>query len=491
MQFQHSIGEKAAKPGAQSRGNLEADARARVNALLRLPDRVPSRQQAFGNVSLAQPARVLAPRHAVRKRLAVAVAATALYWAATALPIQASDERAGVQIRVGMEDGDIRGSDNRVLQAAVDYVAGLGGGTVYIGEGRYQMRNALALRDHIHLVGVPGKTILAACVGFSSPLAADGDCNQRKITIKEPAGFRVGDGVSILDKNSSGGFYVTTATLTGKNGTDVFRISRPLYADYLASKQATVRLAFPVVGGWQVKHASMSGLVIEGAGKNAQPLDGCRGGGIYLFESADVAIRDCTVRNYNGDGISFQVSQDILVENCRTENNAGHGLHPGSGSQHPIVKHNKSTGNGRDGLYVCWRVRNGLFEDNTLTGNQSCGVSIGHKDSDNLFLSNQVIGNSRAGITFRNESEAMGAHRNRFEKNLILDNGTTQAGMGVAIHGEHHDLIFKQNVIGNSKPREGPSTGIQTTEAAKGLDAGANEFRNVKAKIAVMNKKDE
>src|SRR5207302_6354785 len=93
------------------------------------------------------------------------------------------------EVRVGVDDGDIRGSDHRALQAAVDYIAGLGGGTVFIGSGRYQMRNALTLRDNVRVVGVPGKTILAACDGFETPLAADGDCNQRAITVADPSGF--------------------------------------------------------------------------------------------------------------------------------------------------------------------------------------------------------------------------------------------------------------------------------------------------------------
>ena len=44
----------------------------------------------------------------------------------------------GVTITVGMENAAIVGSDNHALQAAVDYVSGLGGGTVYIGPGVYQ-----------------------------------------------------------------------------------------------------------------------------------------------------------------------------------------------------------------------------------------------------------------------------------------------------------------------------------------------------------------
>src|SRR4051812_23712104 len=38
-------------------------------------------------------------------------------------------------ITVGRADADLIGADNRALQAAVDYVSGLGGGVVEIGEG--------------------------------------------------------------------------------------------------------------------------------------------------------------------------------------------------------------------------------------------------------------------------------------------------------------------------------------------------------------------
>lgn len=393
------------------------------------------------------------------------------------------------EIHVGIQEGDIRGADHRALQSAVDYVAGLGGGTVYIGPGRFHLRNALILRDNVRVVGVEGKTVLAACDGVRVRLAADGDCNQREITVADPSGFRIGDGVAIADSRSAGGFTVTTATLTAKLGANTFRLSRPLYLDYLVSNDATARLAFPLVGGWQVKNAIVEGLTLDGNRDKAQGLDGCRGGGIYLFECADVAIRKCTVCNYNGDGISFQVSQRVTVEGCLIKNNAGHGLHPGSGSQHSVVRRNRSTGNGQDGMYVCWRVRHGLFEDNAIEANKGTGISIGHKDADNLFRDNHITANDSAGITFRKESEAMGAHRNRFEKNVILDNGRAQSGAAVVIDGEHHDLMFRDNVIGYSKPRSGASTGVRVSASAKGLSADENDFRNVTTRIEVAKKR--
>jgi parallel beta-helix repeat protein len=417
-------------------------------------------------------------------RVAAAVVGMAVAPAAAA---PAPGEVRHAEIRVGIEEGDLCGSDYRALQAAVDYVAGLGGGTVYIGSGRYLMRNALTLRDHVRIVGVPGQTVLAAAEGAKSPLVCDGDCNERQITLADPSGFRVGDGVAISDNGNGGGFGVTTATLTAQVDARTFRISAPLYFDYMVAQNASARRAFPVVGGWQVKDGVIEGLTIDGNRDQAEPLDGCRGGGIYLFECEDVAIRHCVVRNYNGDGISFQVSQRVTVEECLSEHNAGLGLHPGSGSQQPIVRGNRSLGNDRDGLYVCWRVKHGLFENNEIRGNRGAGISIGHKDTDNEFRHNTITGNGKAGVLFRPETDAMGAHRNTFEQNVILDNGMAEsgdlAGAGVDIRGPHHDLVFRDNTIGHAQPSPEAGVAIRSSREATGLKADGNRFLHVKTPI--------
>jgi polygalacturonase len=101
------------------------------------------------------------------------------------------------EVRVGIDDGDIRGGDHRAIQAAIDYVANLGGGTVRIGPGRYVLRNSITLRDHIRILGTEGKTVLAPVEGAKTALAADGDANQRAITLADPSGFKVGDRVLI------------------------------------------------------------------------------------------------------------------------------------------------------------------------------------------------------------------------------------------------------------------------------------------------------
>ncbi|HVR75735.1 MAG TPA: right-handed parallel beta-helix repeat-containing protein [Planctomycetota bacterium] len=391
------------------------------------------------------------------------------------------------ELRVGITEGDLRGDDHRVLQAAVDQLAAQGGGVVRIGPGRFLMRNALKLRSGVDVIGTQGETVLVASDGVTSRLALDGDCNERQVTLEEPAGFRVGDGIAVKDSGYGGGFEVTTATLTEQLDRRTFRISAPLYLDYLVSRRATASLAFPVVGGWQVRDVTVEGLTIEGNGGKTPHLDGCRGAGIYLFECEGVTIRRSTVRGYNGDGISFQVSPGITVEECLVEGNKGLGLHPGSGSERPVVRENRSFSNGGDGLFVCWRVQHGLFEGNELRDNGGAGVSIGHKDSDNLFRRNRILKNGGPGVLFRAESEPMGAHRNVFEQNEILDNGRTAEGKAahasVVIRGHHHGLVFRKNTLGLSEPGGPGAAGILAGPDVKLLVTEGNILQHLETEL--------
>ena len=78
------------------------------------------------------------------------------------------------------------------MQAAVDYVASLGGGVVEIGAGEYQMGDSLHLRSNVTVRGQKGKTILRKADAAVSPLALDGDFGEQQVTLKNPSGFAVG-----------------------------------------------------------------------------------------------------------------------------------------------------------------------------------------------------------------------------------------------------------------------------------------------------------
>jgi len=355
-------------------------------------------------------------------------------------------------ITVGKDNAQLTGSDDRVLQAAVDYIAGLGGGTVEIGPGEYLMYDSLHMRENVAVKGTAGKTILKKADGAVSLLIRDGDFGQQQITVEDPNGFAVGYGVAVWDDNS-GGFHTTVARITGRSG-NTFSINKPLMADCMVSRNAKAATIFPVVSGYHIEGARIENIIVNGNKENNVHLNGCRGAGIFLYRGFGMIIQGCEVANYNGDGISFQQSNDVIVRNCISRDNAFLGIHPGSGSQRPIVSNCIARNNGTDGLFLCWRVRHGLFEYNTLEGNGRFGISIGHKDSDNVLFGNQIIANHGDGVFFRNETLAMAPHRNRLEENIIRNNGRDEEVAGIRIRGEVNDLVFKDNVIRDTRPAD-------------------------------------
>jgi hypothetical protein len=145
----------------------------------------------------------------------------------------------------------------------------------------------------------------------------------------------------------------------------------------MVSDKAQAATVFPVVSGYQLEGVRLEHLIIDGNKDENISLNGCRGGGIFLYRGFGTVLDHCTVRNYHGDGISFQQSNDVEVRSCVSEDNTGLGLHPGSGSQRPIVRECVARRNGEDGLFLCWRVRHGLFEKNILENNGRFGISIG------------------------------------------------------------------------------------------------------------------
>jgi hypothetical protein len=367
-------------------------------------------------------------------------------------------------ITVGARNADVIGADNRALQAAVDYVAGLGGGTVAIGPGEFLMRDSLHLRPQVTVRGQGAKTILRKAPAVSSLLEIDGDYGEEQVTLKNPEGFEVGDGLAVWDKNANG-FHTTVARITGRNG-NTFALSLPLNADCMVANRAQAATVFPVISGYHVEGARVENLEVDGNRDQNVLLNGCRGGGIFLYRCPGAVVQGCTVRRYHGDGISFQQCNDAQVLDCVSEDNAALGLHPGSGSQRPVVRGCTARGNGQDGLFLCWRVKEGLFETNTLEGNGRFGISIGHKDTDNLVRGNQVLGNHEDGIFFRNETEGMAGHRNRIENNRIENNGLKQPAAGIRVRGETRDLVLKGNVIRDTRPagERRQTTGIALEE---------------------------
>ena len=368
-------------------------------------------------------------------------------------------------ITVGPKDADLVGSTDKIIQAGVDYVARLGGGTVKLMPGTYRLRNSVFLQSKVRLLGAGADTVLFKEPSTIAKLAADSDWYDQEITLDNADGFQVGDGIT-LRARGDGKTYDTyiKRTLIARTG-NRFKLDRPLRDNFWRRGNAVAITIFPLVTGENIADLTIENLTLDGNRAKNENLDGNYGGCLFFQDCIRITIRGVTARNYNGDGISWQICHDVLVENCTAENNAQLGLHPGSGSQRPIIRNNKLKNNDI-GIFFCWGVKYGLAEKNHIEGNR-LGISIGHRDTDNLITRNEIRTSKDAGILFRPErGKDFAGHRNRLIKNLLIDNGGN-AGAAIDIQGGTESITIADNEFTESR---GPAQRVAVRIGAQTRD---------------------
>ena len=259
-------------------------------------------------------------------------------------------------ITVGPREGDLVGTSEKVLQAAVDYVARRGGGTVRILPGTFRLRNAVYLPSKIRILGSGPETILIKEPSVATKLSANSDWYDQEITLADARGFQVGDGVCFRAKNpDNGGPVVIKRTLVARSG-NRFKLDKALRENFWPKGEPTAATPLPPLLGEDVSDVAIENLALDGNRANNDNLDGNYAGCIFLQDCSRLTIRGVIARNYNGDGISWQICHDVLVEDCQSHDHAGLGLHPGSGSQRPIMRNNRVKRNDI-GIFFCWGVR--------------------------------------------------------------------------------------------------------------------------------------
>jgi len=360
-------------------------------------------------------------------------------------PIEPKWESA-LTVTVGPDKADMVGSDHKVIQAAVDYVARLGGGTVHVLPGTYRMRNAVFLQSRVRILGSGADSVLVKEPSVKTKLALDSDWYDREITLEDPKGFEIGDGVVLNTRNPHNGSYDTyKRTLIARSGSR-FKLDQMLVENFWVHEGATAATLFALFDGMQVSDITIENITLDGNRPGNEFLNGNYVGCIFLRESNRIRMRGITARNFNGDAISWQVCHDVRVEDCHSHDNAGFGVHPGSGSQRTVVVNNRLERNDI-GFFFCWGVRWGLCEQNTILDSLRFGVSVGHNDTDNVIRNNEIRRSGQVGVLFRQEDgPTFTPNRNLLEQNRIIDSGG-EKGVGVKVEGRTRSLEIARNEI--------------------------------------------
>ncbi|MEO2048553.1 MAG: right-handed parallel beta-helix repeat-containing protein [Pirellulales bacterium] len=347
---------------------------------------------------------------------------------------------------VGSKQADLVGNDDKVIQAAIDYVTRLGGGTVRLLPGEYILRSSVFLPTGLRLLGSGADSVLTKIGSQSIGLSEDSDWYDQEITLATDSDFRVGDSVVLRATDPHhGGPIVIKRRLIACNG-NRFKLNDGLRKNLWHSGKPTCASLFPLLTSENVSDVVIENLTLDGNRANNENFNGNHGGCIFLQDCSRFVMKNVETRNYNGDGISFQICHDVVVENCHSHGNAGLGIHPGSGSQRPLIRNNRMEGN-QIGLFWCWGVKYGLGEGNQLDANQ-IGISIGHNDTDNLMRNNRVARSSKVGIIFRDDSRGHNfwPNRNRLEKNEVIDSGGEE-GVAIDIQGKTRETVLVSNIL--------------------------------------------
>ncbi|QEH37465.1 Pectate lyase superfamily protein [Aquisphaera giovannonii] len=377
-------------------------------------------------------------------------------------------------LTVGARGGDLVGTTEKALQAAVDQVAARGGGTVRILPGTYRLRNAVYLPSGVRLLGSGAESVLIKEPSVRARLAASADWYDREITLADARGFRVGDGVCLRAKNpNTGGPVVIKRTLVARDG-NRFQLDRALRDNlWLEKGEPTAATLFPLLSLEDASGVTIEDLALDGNRGANENLDGNYAGCIFAQDCSRLTFRRVLARNNNGDGLSWQICHDVLVQDCVSEDHAGLGLHPGSGSQRPIIRGN-AVRRCEIGIFFCWGVRFGLAERNTIEDIRTAGVSLGHRDTDNVVRDNAIVRSGRVGVLFRDERREFAAHRNRIENNRIADSGPAD-GIGIDVQGQTEGVAITGNEIRESR---GPASriGIRVGTSAKDVTLAGNRI---------------
>ena len=379
-------------------------------------------------------------------------------------------------LTVGQTEGDLRGKDDKVIQAGIEYLNRLGGGTLRILPGTYVLQNAVYLRPNIILQGSGEATILRKADGVVTPLARDSDWFEYGVQVKDAKGFTPGGGIMLRSKTGPGDWQydVVRATVTAIEGNMLF-IDRITQKDFWTDKNATAATAFPILTAENVDDVTVKDVVLDGNRDKNEHINGNFSGAVFIQQCNRWRFENVTARDHNGDGFSFQVCDDIQFRNCRALNNADLGFHPGSGSQRPAFRHCTSKGNSQ-GIYFCWSVSDGLVENCTLSENTRFGISIGHRDTDNLIKNCTMERNGEVGVLFRNEGvEFRAGHRNRIESCTIRDTGKDKPGIGIDIQGKTQDITIRNTKVVNTAGGN-QKTGLRIGKEAQRIVLQSNTF---------------
>lgn len=351
-------------------------------------------------------------------------------------------------VTCGAINTDFPGFDNLAIQKAIDYIASLGGGEVFLSEGKYGLRDSVHLKSNVALKGSGiDRTVLIKNKSVKGTTENFCGYGHKEIYVTDGKLFHVGDGVYLKD-DTTPGFWATQTSIVEIEDNILF-LKDPLNGDIMKLRNGSVETIFPMLRGANVRNVCVSELSLYGNMKENGNLGGCRGGCIYFIGCQSMYVDKVKITDFNGEGISYQQCCDIRVTNSVISGNKGNGLHPGSGTIGMLIEGCDISDNTNCGIFYCLRIHYNICRNNKIRNNGREGINIGHRDDYIDIDHNEITGNGREGIFFRMDNyPGMSGKYTSVHHNNIYDNAKKDGKAEVYIPSYLTGYEMYENNIG-------------------------------------------
>lgn len=333
-------------------------------------------------------------------------------------------------------------SDDACIQAAIDYVNGLGGGSVLIREGTYILKATLTICDNVLLYGVGYKTILKA----------DTNLNDNLIKNLDSIG---GNSSIIIEKMLLDGNKVNQSS--GSNhciffdNVNTFLISDVLVKDCYGSDSIFIDNCNNItINNIYASNGDGASVGVESTNYGSISSVICNGGTELIDLNYDVkyiSISNCVGYNQTSNGIDISGSENNVVSNCvivgapegitisgaakSSDDNSYRNL-----IQNCIIKDCTTYG-----IRIMPDSGPSNCKYNSIIGNtieNTTGHGIIIEGTHNKIVGNTIKGSSNSGIICSSDY-------NIFNDNILIDN----TERGIIIYGGTY-CIIDSNLVENN-----------------------------------------
>ncbi|MDH5516269.1 MAG: right-handed parallel beta-helix repeat-containing protein [Gammaproteobacteria bacterium] len=265
--------------------------------------------------------------------------------------------------------------------------------------------------------------------------------NQEFFTIQEAVNIASPGDTVVVHEGTYAGFSVSASGVSDDNRITITANGNNVLINSGGSTQGRVLVSnsnYITIEGFTIESAAGYCLAARDASANSPML-----GVTFQFNT----VRNCGSSNIYMSNASYS----MILGNTSYGSQAGHGIYlSNAGSDHTLIKGNRSYSNASNGLYFNADMYSGAdglqsyitIEGNTVYDNGQSGVEADGL-YDSVFVNNLLYGNARHAVRGFQIDSSGGVARLSFVNNTIANNGS----WGVKLSQDLGGHVFFNNII--------------------------------------------